>query len=121
QVFWFRGDFVNVGDGARPAASAPQIVVPMITPISEIHVANTGSSDVTVIMDLLNGDGLNIDERFPQRIRSNGFFKADVADIFRKADLNQATHMRLRCACATDTIATVVVARDFIASPSMAV
>ena len=121
QGFWFGGDFANVGDGSEPSASAPELVVPMITPISEIHVANTGSLDVTVIMDLFNGDGLNIDERFPQRIRSNGFFKASVADIFRKADLNQATHMRLRCACATNTIAAVVIARDFIASPSMAV
>jgi len=121
QGFWFGGDFANIGDGSEPAASAPELVVPMITLISEIHVANTGSLDVTVIMDLLNGDGLNIDERFPQRIRSNGFFKANVADIFRKADLNQATHMRLRCACATNTIAAVVIARDFIAGPSMAV
>src|SRR5205809_3128224 len=121
QGFWFGGDFVNVGDGSEPAASAPELVVPMITPISEIHVANTGSLDVNVIMDLLNGDGLNIDERFTQRIPSNGLFNANVAHIFRMAHLSTATHMRLRCACATNTIAAVVVARDFIAGPSMAV
>ncbi|PYS14824.1 MAG: hypothetical protein DMG15_06755 [Acidobacteria bacterium] len=121
QGFWFGGDFVNTGDGSEPAASASELVLPMITPVSEIHVANTGSTDVTVMMDLLNGDGLDLDQRFPQLIRANGFFKANVADIFRKADLKQATHMRLKCACAANAFAAVVLARDFIASPSLAV
>src|SRR2546427_2395424 len=121
QGFWFGGDFATIGDGSEPAASASELILPMITPGSEIHVVNTGSTDVTVIMSLLNGDGLELDQRFPQLIRSNGFFKANVADIFRKADLNQATHMRLKCACPANAFAAVVLARDFIAKPSLAV
>src|SRR4029077_10972970 len=87
QGFWFGGDFTTIGDGSEPATSASELVLPMITPVSEVHVVNTGTTDVTVIMDLLNGDGFNLDQRFPQLIRPSGFFKANIADIFRKADL----------------------------------
>ena len=121
QGFWFGGDFANFGDGSEPAASASELVLPMITPSSELHVVNTSSTDVTVIMDLLNGDGFDLDRPFPQRIRANGFFQANIADIFRKADLSQATHMRLKCACAGNSFAAIVLAHDFIASPSLAV
>ena len=118
QGFWFADDLVTFAEGSEPAASASDLVLPMIAPSSEIHVANTGTAPATILMDLLGGDGLDVDERFVQQIPPRGFFKASTAAIFPKADLTQATHMRLKCGCAGNPFAALVVARDFIAAPS---
>jgi len=121
QGFSFAGDFLTFADGAEPAPSASELVLPIVTPSSEIHVANTGSADVTVVIELLGLDGLDVDLPFPQLIKANGFFKANTAAIFPKADLTQATHMRVKCGCGanpTVAFAAVLLARDFIAAPS---
>ena len=121
QGFWFAGDLVTFGDGAEPATSASELVLPVIAPSSEIHIANTGTVPETIVMDLLSGDGLDVDERFVQQIPPRGFFKANTAAIFPKADLTQATHMRLKCGCAGNPFAALVVTRNFIAAPSSVV
>jgi hypothetical protein len=121
QGFWFGGDFVSFADGSDPAPSAPELVFPMISPSSEIHVANTGAAPSVIEMDLLGIDGLDVDRQFVQLISPRGFFKASVSAIFPKADLFQATHMRLKCGCTGNALAAMLLARDFIAAPSWSV
>src|SRR5215471_5489558 len=48
QGFWFGGDLVSFADGSEPAPSATELVLPMIAPSSDIHVANTGNAPVTL-------------------------------------------------------------------------
>jgi hypothetical protein len=121
QGFWFAGDMVNFGDGAEAAPSGTELVLPMVAPSSEIDIANTGTTDVTIVMDLIGLDGLDQDLPFPQRIPAKGFFKASAATIFPKADFLVATHLRLKCGCAENVFAGLLIANDFIAAPSWAV
>src|SRR5207237_2087456 len=121
QGFWFGGDLITFGDGAEAASSASDLILPMIAPSSEIHVTNTGPAPAVIIMDLLGGDGLDGDERFVQQISPRGFFKANVAAMFPKADLTEATHMHLKCGCVGNPFAALVVTRDFMAAPSSAI
>jgi hypothetical protein len=121
QGFWFAGDLVNFADGAEAAPSGTELVLPMVAPSSEIDIANTGATDVTIVVDLIGLDGLDQDLPFPQRIPAKGFFKASAATIFPKADFLVATHLRLKCGCTGTAFAALLIARDFIAAPSWAV
>src|SRR5438132_6710802 len=121
QGFWFAGDMVNFADGAEAAPSGTELVLPMVAPSSEIDIANTGTTDVTIVMDLIGLDGLVQDLPFPQRIPAKGFFKASAATIFPKADFLVATHLRLKCGCTGNVFAGLLIAKDFIAAPSWAV
>jgi len=121
QGFWFAGDLVNFADGAEAAPSGTELVLPMVAPSSEIDIANTGTTDVTIVMDLIGLDGLDQDLPFPQRIPAKGFFKTSAANIFPKADFLAATHLRLKCACTGSIFAGLLIAKDFIAEPSWAV
>ncbi|HSU88058.1 MAG TPA: hypothetical protein VLL56_04445 [Terriglobia bacterium] len=121
QGFWFAGDLVNYADGAEAAPSGTELVLPMVAPSSEIDIANTGTTDVTIVMDLVGLDGLDQDLPFPQRIPAKGFFKANAATIFGKADFQVATHLRLKCGCTGNVFAGLLIAKDFIAQPSWAV
>jgi len=123
QGFWFAGNFVTFADGAEAAASSSELVLPLVAPQSEINIVNTGTVDITVLLDILGPEGFDLDKPYPQLIPAGGFFSKDVASLFPKlVDLTFATHMRLRCGCDNgNTIAATIVARDFIAAPSWAV
>ena len=123
QAFWFGGDLSTFADGAEAAPSSAELVLPLIAPQSEIDIANTGASDVTVVLRLLDQNGFELGyQPFPQRIPAKGFFKRDVVPLFFPIeDLSLATHMRIECRCASASYAATVIARDFIAGPSWAV
>jgi hypothetical protein len=125
QGFWFSGDFSTFADGAEAAQSSTEIVLPLVSPQSEIHVVNTGVADVTVLMNLSGTDVAALTEALPQRIPAKGFFKATMATVFGQRgldDLSMPTHMRISCGCAdASPLAATVIARDFLAAPSWAV
>jgi hypothetical protein len=125
QGFWFSGDFSTFADGAEAAASATELVLPLISPQSEIHVVNTGTTDVTLLLKLLGTEKSDLVEPFPQRIPAKGFFKANMASVFSLRgldDLSLPSHMRISCGCADPSpLAATVIARDFLAAPSSAV
>ena len=123
EGFWFGGDFATFADGAEAATSSSELVLPLINPLSEIDIANTGTADVTVRLNIMGADGFDLAEPFPQRITAKGFFKADLASIFPTVeDPNLATHMRVVCACVgPSAFAATVIARNFIVGPSWAV
>src|SRR5436190_9286294 len=123
QGFWFAGNFSTFADGAEAALSSAELVLPLVAPQSEINIANTGTTDVTVLMNLLGADGTDSDMPFPQLIRAKGFFRGQVSALFpRVDDFSIVTHMRITCACSNGSpFAATMIARDFIAAPSWAV
>jgi len=121
--FWFGGDFATFADGAEAATPATELVLPLITPFSEIHIANTGATDVTILLNLLGTDGADLVTPFPQRIPARGFFKSTMVGIFPvQDDFSLPSHMRITCKCkGSAPVAATVVARNFLSSPSSAV
>src|SRR5262245_12129529 len=115
QGFWLAGDLATFADGAEAAPSSTELVLPLVSPQSEIHIANTGSADVTVLLNLLGADGFDLALPFPQRLPAKGFFKGDMASIFPTLDdLSAPTHLRITCKCANaNPFAATVIAHDF--------
>ncbi len=121
--FWFGGDFSTFADGAEAAPSSRELVLPLIHPFSEINIANTGTSDVTVLLNPIGTEGFDAAPRpYPKRIRPKGFFRGTLASIFPDLDdFSLPSHMRITCGCTNSSIAASVIARDYIAGPSWAV
>src|SRR5262249_20575610 len=82
QGFWLGGDLTTFGDGAEAASSAADLVLPLINPLSEIHIANTGSAEVTVLLTLLGVEGFDAALSFPKTIPAKGVFKGDLPTLF---------------------------------------
>jgi hypothetical protein len=120
QGFWVGGDFSTFTDGAAAAASSVELVLPLVSPQSEIHIANTGVDDVTVLIEIYGEDGLELAMPYPQFIGSKGAFKAQTATLFRSANLGLARYVRLSC---LNPFAALLIARNFGADsvPSWAV
>ena len=121
QGFWLGGDYITFMDGAEAAASSANLVLPLVSPQSEIHVANTGFDGVTVVFEVYGDDGflLPLSREFPQYIPPKGFFKREAAEIFPGVNLGPGRHVRLRC---TNPFAALVIARNYLnAGPSWAV
>src|SRR5262245_36177391 len=123
QGFWFAGDFNTFADGAEAATSSTELVLPLINPFSEIDITNTGTTDITVLLNLLGIDGFDVALPFPQRIPAKGFFKADLASIFPGLDdYSLPSHMRITCRCSdANPFAATVIGRDLLVGPSWVV
>jgi hypothetical protein len=118
QGFWLAGDFANFTDGADAAASSAELILPIVTPQSEIHIANTGTNPVTVVMTLYGEEGFVLAPVAVQRIPPKGFYKAESSVLFGSTNLATATHVKLTC---VNPFAATVIVRDFIAGPSWVV
>jgi len=122
QGFWFGGDFATYADGAEAATSSAALVIPLITSNSEIHLVNTGGTEITVLVDLLDVDGFDLDMPYPKSIPPKGALTGSVASLFPGIDLSTADHMRVRCQCPdTSSIAATAISWDFLAAPSWSV
>ncbi len=119
QGFWMAGDWTTFMDGADAAVSSPDLVVPIVTPQSELHVANTGSMNPVVAQVRVYGeDGLQLAPAVVQVIPPKGFFKSETSTLFPSLNLATATHLRVTC---VNPFAALVIVRNFIAGPSWAV
>lgn len=118
QGFWLGGNFTTFLDGADAAPSSPELVLPLVSAQSEIHVANTGVDDVTLLIQLYGDDGQELAPPFPQRIRPKGSFKSETATLFPGTNLALARYVRLTC---LNPFAALVIARNLFGPPSWAV
>jgi len=124
QGFWFSGDLSTFADGAEAASSSSELVLPLIGPDSEIHIANTGTDDVTLLLNLLGTDGKDLSDPFPQRIPAKGYLRANMATLFPTlTDLSLPSHMRISCPCVNSSpiAATVIVRNLQFVTPSWSV
>jgi hypothetical protein len=114
QGFWFGGDLTTFADGAEAAESSNDLVLPLVGPDSEIHLANTGTADVTLRLKLLGTDGFELAEPFLQHVPSKGFFRGNMALMFPTlTDLSLPSHMRISCPCPNASpVAAMVIARN---------
>lgn len=115
QGFWFGGDLVTFGDGAEAATSSNELVLPMVSTQSEIHIVNTGTTSATVLMDVQDADGFKLDDPFPQLLAPKGSFNLDLASMFpRVSNPASPTHMHITCNCPDGgaSFAATVIARN---------
>jgi Family of unknown function (DUF5719) len=124
QGFWFSGDLSTFADGAEAASPSSELVLPLIGPDSEIHLANTGTDDVTLLLSLLGTDGKDLADPFPQRIPAKGYLRGNMASLFPTlTDLSLPSHMRISCPCVNSSpvAATVIVRNLQFVTPSWSV
>ena len=116
--FWLGGDWVNTTDGTETAASASQLVLPLVTAQTEIDLVNTTQSSEAILIRLYGSEGQEIAEPHIDALSPFGFYKARAATIFSTADLTQATHAKVTCAvsCAASALVS-----NFVTAPSLAV
>jgi hypothetical protein len=124
QGFWFGGDLVTFADGADAAPQATELMLHVVSPQSEINIANTGMEEVTVLLEVLGLDGFALSTPFPQRIPAKGGLRADVATLFPALeDFSAPSHVRVTCKCtnAAPFAATVIARNGLGTNPSWAV
>ena len=115
--FWLGGNWSTFTDGAGGAAEATDVLVPLITGNTELNVANTASSAVTVTLSLRSADGSLLASP-TETIQAMGVFQEDVSSLFAGVDLSQATHLRIT---GPTTISATAVVQDFLVSPAWGV
>jgi hypothetical protein len=118
QGFWMAGDFVTFTDGADAAVSSPDLIIPIVAPQSELHMANTGTNAVVAVVRVYGEDGFELAPLVVQVLPPKGFFKSEVSALFPSLNLATATHLRLTC---VNPFAALVIVRNVIAGPSWAV
>src|SRR5262249_23628625 len=122
--FWFGGDLMTFGDGADAAPAATELVLHVVSPQSEINIANTGTEDATLLLDVLGLDGFALSTPFPQRVPAKGALRPDVATLFPALeDFSAPSHVRVTCKCANAASfsATVIARNGLGTNPSWAV
>src|SRR5687767_7791101 len=60
SAFWLGGDFRDVGDGTESAMASRDLVVPFVTPDSELNLVNTSTGLLSVVIRLYGADGREI-------------------------------------------------------------
>jgi hypothetical protein len=115
QGFWVGGDFTSFTDGAAAASSSDELVLPLVSPQSEIHIANTGAEDVTVLIETYGDEGFELAIPYPQHIKPKGFFRAELSTLVRPPNLGVVRYVRLRC---LNPFAALVIARNLAGAMS---
>ncbi len=115
--FFLTGDFTNFTDGADPARSASDLVLPIVTPEMQVDVVNTASQATNVSIALRSAAGAVLASS-NEPINGRGFFTSDLAALFPAADLDVATHVEITGAF---QIAAVATTTDFVVDPSLGV
>lgn len=116
--FWLSGDFKTFMDGADAAVPAAELVVPLVTPESELNIVNSSSGDLAVLMRVYGEGGTELGlSPVVQPIRAKGFFRAQISNLFPSTEVS-ARHIHLMC---TMPFAASLIAKDFLTRPSRAV
>lgn len=115
--FFLTGDFQNFTDGADPANSASNLVLPIVTPEMQVDIVNTASQATNVTIALRSAAGA-VTASSNQSISGRGFFTSGLAALFPAADLDTATHVEITGAF---QIAAVATTTDFVVDPSLGV
>ena len=115
--FWLGGDFATFTDGAEAMPSAAEIVLPVISDSSEVHLVNPTNSNQAVLIRLIGAEGQDITDPEIRLLSASGSFRAKSNVLFAPSDLAHATHARVTCS----SCAGAVMLSDYLAAPSLAV
>ena len=114
QGFWLGGDFTTFTDGAEAAKAANDLVFSLVASDTEINIANTVDTPVTVTISLRQGDGTELGSA-AETIAGMGVFQAAASTLFPGIDLTLATHVRMTGGTA---ISATAIVDGFLVSPS---
>jgi len=121
QGLWLGGDFVNVMDGAEAAPEMPpggQAIFQLVTPQSEVHVANLAASANSLTFGIFNAAGAQLAPNSLRTVPANGVFRSTLAELFPGASLATAVSVRV---VATQRFTGLTVASDYPNGPSLTV
>lgn len=114
QGFWLGGDFTTFTDGAEAAPSAIDLVFPLVASDTEMNIANTAGTPVTVTISLRQADGTELGSA-TEPIAGMGVFQSAASALFSGVDLTQATHVRMT---GVTSISATAIVNGFLVSPS---
>jgi len=121
QGLWLGGDFVNVLDGAEAAPEIPaggQAVFPLVTPQTEVHIANLGAAANSLTLGIFSAAGLQLAPSSLRTIPANGFLRGTLAELFPLANLASAVTVRV---IGSQRFAGLTVTSDYPNGPSLTV
>jgi hypothetical protein len=121
QGLWLGGDFTNVMDGAEAAPEMPpgiQVVFPLVTPLTEVHVANLGTASNSLTFGIFSATGAQLAPNALRSVPANGVFRSTLAQLFPPVSLSTAVTVRV---VGTQRLAGLTVASDYPNGPSWTV
>lgn len=116
--FWLAGDFRAVGDGAESSVPSADLVFPLITEQTAIHLVNPQPAPMAITFRLFGADGAELAPAVVQPLAARGALQINVAAAFPPSLLTQAAHVRASC---TMPFSGSAVIQNFPAGPSIAV
>lgn len=114
--FWL-GDFTTFSDGAEAQAGAAEMVLPVVSANSEIHIVNPTSSNQVILIRLIGSEGQEITDPEIRLLSAQGSYRTKSAALFTAPEVALATHVRVSCS----SCAAAIMLTDYLAAPSLAV
>ncbi len=90
QGFWLGGDFATFTDGAEAAATATDVIFPLVTQNTEINIANATATSNSVAIRLFGADGTELATAVTRPISGNGVLQSQASALFPPANLDDA-------------------------------
>jgi hypothetical protein len=121
QGLWLGGDFATVMDGAEAAPEIPagiQGFFPLVTPQTEVHIANPGTASNSLTFSLFSVTGALLAPNASRSIPPNSVFRGTLAELFPVANPAAAATVRVT---GTQRFAGLTVALDYVNGPSLTV
>jgi serine protease len=119
QSFWAGGNFTTYMDAAAAAPASQTIVFPLVTPQSEINVANAGTGSNTVTFRVYGASGTELATAVTQNIATNGIYSVNAATLF--PSVNFTTNTATIRATGTLNVTGTSVTTDYPIAPSWAI
>jgi subtilisin family serine protease len=107
QAFWLGGNFSTFMDGAAAATPARQLVFPLSTSRTEVHIANTVATSNPVTFRIYGSAGTELAAAVTQTISGNGIYTASAASLFPSVDFDANT-VSIRAAGTLDIVGASV-------------
>jgi hypothetical protein len=93
--FWLFGNFADFGDAAEAAASASNLIFPLVSDQSEVTIINTGSSESAVLIRLFGQDGRELAEPVVRVLPIGGALRSRSIELFDPPDWSVAGHIEV--------------------------
>ena len=119
QGFWLGGDFSNLSflDGAESAPVAQELIFPLATATTELHVANLSAATNTLEIRIYGANGGNLFST-TQAVAVRGIFKVTLQNLAPSVNFANAMYVKVT---GTGNITGTTVVTDFIHTPSWSV
>jgi subtilisin family serine protease len=119
QSFWVGGNFSSFMDGASAVVAARELLFPLVTPQTEIGIANAGTGPNSVTIRVYGASGTELATAVTQNIAASGIYSVNAASLFPSVNFGSNT-ATLRVT-GTQNISGTSVTIDYPVAPSWTV